>query len=475
MPSIGVTSRFLLCLASTWCATLASAQITRDFFAFDMNKASHYRGQQSPWPDDCCKGEATPIHFGVWRSLGAQVNWNQIALPCEPRNGADPNDRCYMWDKIDGYLRQATAHHEEIIYVVFDTPDFANRAAGSNFPPSDVDGGDKYLKDFVTALYRHATANKWHIKYWECWNEPDVHNEYGGTLEQLMHMCRDIRDTIRPLDPTAQFISPAFTSTDILGFRQPIDPKTCSGRGCSGMFDYLTMGGGQYADIVGYHGYAFPDPVDPLFDTKLPSESLRVNVPALTSAVQTIVARTGNQGKPLWMTEGGDDLPPTSQEALRNDDRHAAFLARYYLQFMGRGTSLVSWYGWDFSGPIALLADHSGIPNDRLNKGGHAYRQIYNWTVERGATMTVPCTPEGTTYTCTLTDSKGRTMLAMYDTSQDCTGEPVVCGTLAKAVPAQYKKWTDLEGKVHDITGKTVPVGRKPILLETAAELTQRK
>jgi hypothetical protein len=475
MPSIGVTSRFLLCLASTWCATLASAQITRDFFAFDMNKASHYRGQQSPWPDDCCKGEATPIHFGVWRSLGAQVNWNQIALPCEPRNGADPNDRCYMWDKIDGYLRQATAHHEEIIYVVFDTPDFANRAAGSNFPPSDVDGGDKYLKDFVTALYRHATANKWHIKYWECWNEPDVHNEYGGTLEQLMHMCRDIRDTIRPLDPTAQFISPAFTSTDILGFRQPIDPKTCSGRGCSGMFDYLTMGGGQYADIVGYHGYAFPDPVDPLFDTKLPPESIRVNVPALTSAVQTIVARTGNQGKPLWMTEGGDDLPPTSQEALRNDDRHAAFLARYYLQFMGRGTSLVSWYGWDFSGPIALLADHSGIPNDRLNKGGHAYRQIYNWTVERGATMTVPCTPEGTTYTCTLTDSKGRTMLAMYDTSQDCTGEPVVCGTLAKAVPAQYKKWTDLEGKVHDITGKTVPVGRKPILLETAAELTQRK
>jgi len=200
-----------------------------------------------------------------------------------------------------------------------------------------------------------------------------------------------------------------------------------------------------------------------------------VNVPDLTNAVNVIVAKTGNQGKPLWMTEGGDDLPPTSQEALKNDDRHAAFLARYYLQFMGRGTSLVSWYGWDFGGPIALLADHSGIPNDRLNKGGQAYRQIYSWTVERGATMTEPCTPNGTTYTCTLADSKGRPMLAMYDTSQDCTGAPVVCSTVAKTVAAQYKKWTDLEGKTHDVVGNSVPVGRKPILLETAPETAPRK
>src|ERR1700683_1220754 len=110
--------RNAVCLALLCGATLASAQITRNFFAFDTNKASHYRGQQSPWPDDCCQGEATPVHFGVWRSLGSQVNWNQIALPCEPRNGADPNDRCYQWDKLDGYLRQVAAHGEEAIYVV---------------------------------------------------------------------------------------------------------------------------------------------------------------------------------------------------------------------------------------------------------------------------------------------------------------------------------------------------------------------
>jgi hypothetical protein len=66
-------------------------------------------------------------------------------------------------------------------------------------------------------------------------------------------------------------------------------------------------------------------------------------------------------------------------------------------------------------------------------------------------------------------------MLAMYDTSQDCTGEPVVCSTVAKSIPAQYKQWTDLQGKTHEITGKAVPVGRKPILLETAAEPAKRK
>ncbi|MGO9123462.1 MAG: hypothetical protein ACLP6G_01100 [Terriglobales bacterium] len=458
-----------------WGTTALGQQITRDFFALDTNKTSHFRGQQSPWPDDCCEGEATPIPFGVWRSLGSQVSWDQIAV-CQPRNGADPNDRCYFWDKLDGYLRQVAAHGEQTLYVVFDTPRFANDGLDSNSPPSDADGDDRYLKEFVTAVYRHASAKGWPIKYWECWNEPDVHNEYAGTPQQLFNLCRDLYSTIHALDPGAQVVSPPFTSTSILGFNREIDPAAC-GDSCSLMQRYLAAGGGQYADIIGYHGYGFPDPVDPTFSAIAPPDKIRFNVPNLTAAVNTIVAKTGNSGKPVWMTEGacwymaerGRIGPP------ENDDRRAACFARYLLEFMGRGTALVSWFGWDFGGPAELLSDHTGIPNDRLNKGGKAFWQVYNWTAGRGATVVEPCTPQGTLYTCTFSDAKGNTMLAMYDTAQDCAGFPVNCTTTNKTVAAQYKKWTDLEGKTHDITGNTVPVGRKPILLEGAAEAAKAR
>lgn len=455
-------------------AAFSPAQITKDFFAFDMNKTSHVGGQQSPWPDECCRGAATPIRFGSWRSLGAQVNWFQIAVGsnfrganCPPRNGADPADPCYHWERLDGYMRQIAAHGEEAIYTVFDTPGWANRDAGTEFPPSDVDGADQSLKDFVTAVYRHVTAKGWHIQYWECWNEPDVRNEYSGTPGQLLNMCRDIKNTIHPLDPKAQFVSPGFTSLSILGFREDIDSSTCKGDDCSLMQRYLAAGGSQYADIIGYHGYGFPDPVDPLFDDKLPASMIRVNMPNLTKQVNAIVSRTGNSGKPIWMTEGGDDLPMSSQNALANDDLHAAFVGRYLLQFMGRGTSLVTWYGWDFGGPHALLADHTGIPDDRLNKGGLAFREIYNWTVGKGATMVQPCTPSETVFICTLRDSKGKTMLAMYDTSKNCTGS-APCETAMKSVPREYTQWTDLEGVIHPISANAVPLGRKPILLEAA-------
>jgi hypothetical protein len=459
------------CIAVVLCSAFVSAQqITKDFFALDTNKASHFRGQQSPWPDDCCQGEATPVHFGVWRSLGSQVNWDQIAL-CEPKNGADPNDRCYFWDRLDGYLRQVAAHGEQTLYVVFDTPRFANDGLDSNSPPSDSDGADHYLKDFVTAVYRHASSKGWPIKYWECWNEPDVRNEYAGTPQQLLNMCRDLNSTVHALDPSAKVVSPAFTSTSILGFNREIDPATC-GDSCSLMQRYLEAGGGQFADIIAYHGYGFPDPVDPLFSPVVPPDKIRYNVPNLTAAVNTIVAKTGNSGKPLWMTEGacwymaerGISAPP------ENDDRRAACYARYMLQFMGRGTSLVSWFGWDFGGPAEMLSAHDGSSNDRLNKGGKALAQIYNWTAGKGATVVQPCTPKGTVYTCTFTDAKSNTMLVMYDTSQDCAGTPVNCTTTNKTVAAQYKKWTDLEGKTHDIAGNAVPVGRKPILLEVGID-----
>jgi hypothetical protein len=471
----------LLLLLVLFFPVISPAQITRDFFAFDMNKTSHVGGQQSPWPDECCRDASTPVRFGAWRSLGAQVNWYQIAVGsnfhganCPPRNGSDPKDPCYHWERLDGYLRQIAAHHEETIYTVFDTPGFANHDAGTEYPPLDVDGSDQYLKDFVTALYRHVTANDWHIKYWECWNEPDVRGEYKGTIPQLVNMCRDIKNTIHPLDPTAQFVSPGFTSLSILGFRSDIDPTSCNGSQCSMMQQYLNSGGSQYADIVGYHGYGFPDPVDPHFDSKLSADMIRVNVPNIVAHVNAIVAHTGNSGKPIWMTEGGDDLPPTSQDALANDDRHAAFLARYLLQFMGRGTSLVTWYGWDFGGPHALLADHTGIPNDRLNKGGLAFRQICAWTVEKGATMAQPCARQGTIFTCTLKDSQGKDMLAMYDTSKDCASSRE-CEVSVKTVPEQFTKWTDLEGKTHAVESHTVPLGRKPILLESDSAPAPRK
>jgi hypothetical protein len=169
------------------------------------------------------------------------------------------------------------------------------------------------------------------------------------------------------------------------------------------------------------------------------------------------------------MTEGGDGLPSTSEDALTNDDRHAAFVGRYLLQFMGRGTSLVAWYGWDFGAPFALLAGNQGDPDDRLNKGGLAFREIYAWTAGRGATMAKPCTPTGTVYTCTLRDAQGKTMLAMYDTSKDCSGA-APCETSPEKVAAEFTQWTDLEGNVHTVVNGTVPVGRKPILIEESSK-----
>ena len=70
----------------------------------------------------------------------------------------------------------------------------------------------------------------------------------------------------------------------------------------------------------------------------------------------------------------------------------------------------------------------------------------------------------GTVWTCTLTQSSGSLAEIMWDTSQTCSNG--TCTTSQQSVPLAYLSYDDLTGASYSISG-TVPVGIKPILLQT--------
>jgi hypothetical protein len=121
----------------------------------------------------------------------------------------------------------------------------------------------------VTAIASHAGTR---ITYWELWNEPQDPEYYCGDMQTLLTMAQHAYSIIKFINPAAQVITPTGTAAD----------------GPAWLDAYLSKGGGNYADIISFHGYC---------DTEAESINLVV------SRYQKVIAAHGQVSKPLWDTE----------------------------------------------------------------------------------------------------------------------------------------------------------------------------
>jgi len=414
------------------------------FFSLNINKLS------DPWPTNL------GVTFGVWRTLGSSILWSDLE-PCQPVDETNANDPCYLWNvnsRLDTYVNEAIGNGQDVLYTAYYTPAWASQdptgacnalGTGGCFPPVDVQSGDNHWKNFLKALFTHVTqmpvVNGRHpyIKYWECWNEPDIPSEYTGSMSDLNTLCQDLRDTIHALDPNAKFTTPA--------------PTTAIGNlqyGVTWMSKWLREPAAGVEDYIAFHGYCFLGQGAPCEAEVIPASVIQ--------PLQQMIANAG-VSKPLWDTEVG--LGPNP-----NPDNLAAFVARMLLLHQSVNVSAVSFYGWDFGDGISLI-NNVGTQTATLDPGGLAYQQIYNWTVGAGAKYTSACqNTSGTIWQCPLSAGNAN-YLIVWDTSQTLSPCPnSACGTTGFPVPSGYTQFDDLLGHTNQaISGSTVQVGMKPIRL----------
>jgi hypothetical protein len=192
---------------------------------------------------------------------------------------------------------------------------------------------------------------------------------------------------------------------------------------------------GKYIDVVTFHSY-FAPPGGP--------DQPENFVPEV-GCLRAMMAKYGQQDKPLWSTEGSwgsaRDLPDTNQQA--------AFVARSYLLLWSEGVARFYWYRLD-SARFGILRNQ----RNTINEAGVAYEQVAKWMV--GATMTRPCSEQANVWTCYLTLSDGTVAQAVWsDTPQHYTA------------PRYFTRYRTLWRATVEIpSGRQVPIGPKPKLLE---------
>jgi polysaccharide biosynthesis protein PslG len=352
-----------------------------------------------------------PLNYGTTRTWDSfpMLDWADI----------NSSPGVYQFERLDAFIQLNQARGADVIYTFGRTPQWASSqpntpgpyGSGECAPPADLMNWDNY----VTAIATHAGAR---ITYWELWNEPQDSEYYCGDMQTLLTMAQHAYRIIKSINPAAQILTPTVSASE----------------GPAWLDKYLAEGGGEYADIISFHGYCNSE-----------AESI---VPVILR-YQQLMREHGQSSKPLWDTEA--DWAGDPDDVLQGSGNQAAFMAKYYLLQWSGGVSRFVWYAYDGGTWGGLWSWGSNADPDVAS-----YGVVQQWMV--GASMTSGCAPDGSgTWSCTLSRAGGYQALVLWNSAK----------TVSYQVPKQYTEVRDLAGTVQPLPGGKLQVGYSPVLVET--------
>jgi len=386
--------------------TPASTPIPREFFGLHIHRAF----STTPWP---------PVPFGSWRLWDARVHWPQVEL----------RKNEWQWDILDREVEMAEQHHVDLLLPFGETPAWAAAPpspAALSFPRplrGEIVGDVADLEDWRNFIRTQAVRYKGRILYYEIWNEPNLpRNRVIGTPERMLTLAREAYTTLKQVDPNIKVISPS-----------PVNPN-----GIDWLDRYLELGGGNYADIIGYHFYV----------RTRPESMLNLILP-----VQEVMRKHGLGDKPLWNTESGW-IRNELTVAIDPLAQAPGWAARAYILNWAAGVQRFYWYAWDDDG-------HDSIPftdEDQATAtiSARAYGEVQKWLV---SSRMESCRRQGdATWICRLTEESGHPAVILWNEDH----------TSRFDVPKEWemKTLTKLSGEHSAWSGNQLDVGELPVLLE---------
>jgi hypothetical protein len=367
------------------------------------------------------------VPFACWRLWDAYAAWPNL----EPEKGK------WNFATTDKYVTLAEQHHVELLFPLALAPTWASSRPEekSGYSPGNA-AVPKNLREWESYVRTVAMHYKGRVHEYEIWNEPNLKGFYTGSIPEMVQLAKVAYETLKKVDPSIIVTSPPATGASGLGW-----------------FDqYLKAGGGQYADVIGYHLYVNPAPPEEM-------------VP-LIRQVEQIMRNDGFGDKPLWDTETGWAIQ-NKQSVVKpypgkgynsivlSADEAAATVVRAYILSWASGVSRLYWYSWD-SWEMGLV-DRDG---KTLKAPAIAYGEMEKWLV--GARMDSCTSDAADTWTCAISRPGGYRGWIIWN--------PTATRKLAKfAIPAAWHvtRVKDLLGYVGKLApGATFEVSIMPHLLE---------
>jgi hypothetical protein len=395
------------------------------------------------------QAQIQPSFFGMGIASPAdmpQVSYGVISHPALAWTLVEGTARgTYTFVNLDIFVKKAPkdANGTALVDVVFGwTPGWAVadqstcykndvRILSCTAPPDNIQD----WIDFVTAVVNHYNGiTAPHVAYYELWNEMSNNLFYTGSVAQMVSLAQAAYPILKQ-DPYSKVVTPSVVWIN----------------GVPMMTAYLKAGGGQYADVLSFHGYPSQTGPRATVPVPLPESPLSTNAPIQTmvTTFRQMADTYGMLGKPIMTTEGG-----WGTNGVTDPDMQTAWITHYELIQAGLAASnnllTQTWYEWGTRAFSGRIETSTGTPSP----AGYAYNVVAGWLMGQ---QPQPCTSTGNIWSCAIGAN-----LVVWDTSQTCAKG--VCTTASYVPPAGYSQYVDVTDANTSVQG-SISLGVKPIML----------
>ncbi len=246
----------------------------------------------------------TPVVAASWvRLWDGGVSWAEV----------EPQDSNFDFTKLRASIEAAERQGSKVLYVLGNTPGWANGGRAGNVPPTDNATAVAFISRLINEFGGRIAA-------YEVWNEGNLSTYWDGSQAQLAQLTRDVNNA-------AGSTSQVFAAST--GTRATNAFVTNYG-------DYLEELGKLGWPIDGYTVHSYPvasgGPVD------------RVQQLA---QFKTLLALRGAPVKPIYDTELNYGLAGLGEGRRPIDDATgAAYITQSFIQSIQYGVDSTFWYLW---------------------------------------------------------------------------------------------------------------------------------
>ncbi len=280
-----------------------------------------------------------------------QFPWSEI----EPKPGRFWDDKYNQdsWAKYDRIVELAEKHGVRVIARLDNTPDWARGPnTTQQTPPSDYDRFADFVAQFVTHY-------KGRVQYLQIWNEPNLKQEWGGTLDPVGYatMLRKVHAKAKAIDPDIVILSAPLAQTLEQGDRGLND--------LTFLQQLYDAGFANSFDIMMANGYGFNLP------PTAPPDPQVLNLRRI-ELLRQIMERNGDTAKPVWLNEyawnaAPADFPPEKVQWRRVTPEQQAAYTVEGIRFMREH--------WPWLGVVNIwyFRQVGDVP---LTEGEHYFRMV---------------------------------------------------------------------------------------------------